>query len=143
MPDDLSHIESNIRSCLIRSTACPIEENREYWVKKMLYWQMELESNNTVLRRDQAHKVFALNLDRISENIAIRLGIIYNGYIYQKGILFSEFTRGSFECQVHCRDVESIHGIIKSDISKEEKKAEIKRILDIYSINQEQAQFSL
>lgn len=143
MQNEVAHIDYNIRHCLSKSTGCPIVEDREYWLKKMMYWQIELENHPDIIKRDAAHRLFASNLETLSENVAIRLGIVFTGTAYQHGVLYSEFVRGSFECRVHCVDVENVMGILKSSITRDEKKAEIKRILDIYSINQEQAQFSL
>lgn len=141
MSYDLPHIDKCIRESLARSTACPIEEDRDYWLQRVLYWQLQLESHPDVIKRDLAHKVFVRNLDNLSERMAQHLDMRYDGYSYINGVLHAEFHRESFECVVHCVDVENIMFIIKSRLSNEEKRKQIEDILNIYSVNHERAQF--
>lgn len=137
MLNELTYIERNLRDCLFNSTSCPVDTDRSYWIKQLLFWQLELENCPDLIKRDDAHTKYKNKLKITSEIVATRLGIIFNGIVYIRGVLHSEFTRGSFECQVYCEDVEVIWRILQTNVSPEEKKNEVKHILDIYSINQE------
>lgn len=133
--DNLAYVQSKIRECLLKSTECPVEDDRHYWLKTLAYWQMELEECRKIKERDLKHVALIPEIDDKATKIAKILGLESGGPVYQQGTLYFDFVHGACECRVFCRDVEVIHGLLKE--VTDERVSEAKRILNMYSINQE------
>lgn len=133
--DNLAYVQSKIRECLLKSTECPVEDDRHYWLKTLAYWQMELEECRQVKERDLRHVSLIQDIDNIATKVANILGLKSGGPVYQQGTLYFDFVLGACECRVFCRDVEVIYSLLKE--RTDERIAEAKRILNMYSINQE------
>lgn len=134
---ELEDIQREIRNALHKSLECPLEEDRLFWIKCLMYWQIQLEMHPSIEERDRKHKEFEDHIRKVAIDVASRTGLVFDDISYQQGIMHCDFMRGIFECRVHCRDVEVIYHILNSNITKTEKEAQIKQILDTYSLSEE------
>lgn len=134
---ELADIEREIKNALQKSLECPIEEDRLFWIKCMMYWQIQLEMHPDLEARDRKHDEFEKHIKNLATDIANRTDLIFNDIVYRQGVMYADFNHGIFECSVHCRDVEVIYHVLNSKLAKEEMEAQIKQILDTYAMSEE------
>jgi len=134
---ELEDIRREIRDAVFRSLECPIEEDRLFWIKCLMYWQIQLELHPQMEERDQKHKDFEEHIRKVANDVAQRTGLCFDDISYIRGVMHCDFVRGVFQCRVHCRDVEVIFYLLNSKLTPEEKQTQIKQILDTYSLSEE------